>query len=335
MAWLKPKHGRKCVGLIFTLATIGPAIAVAQTDDTFPNRAIRIIVPYQPGGATDISARVVSTRLPEVIGQPVIVENRPGAGGNIGVEAVATMAADGYTLLIGNVSTNAINETVYATSLRTKASRDLVGVTNVSEIPHVLVVNWQSSSKTLADVIAQAKAQPGKLNYASTGAGGYPHLDILRLEKATGVLMTHIPYNGGAGPLVRALLANEVHVSFLNLASALPHIKAGKLRPLAATTPTRLPDLAEVPTMTELGYAGIGTTAWQGLFAPAATPPAVLDKLHSAIVKALAAPELKEQLAKQGLNLVLSKSPQEYTEFTRAETKRWAEFLAQNPVKVE
>jgi tripartite-type tricarboxylate transporter receptor subunit TctC len=199
----------------------------------------------------------------------------------------------------------------------------------------VLVVNSQFSAKTVADVIALAKAQPRKLNYASTGAGGYPHLDILRLEKATGTLMTHIPYNSGAGQVVRALLANEVQVSFLNLASALPHIKAGKLRSLAATTPGRIPDLPDVPTMTESGFAGIGTTAWQGLFAPAATPQAVLDKLHSAISKALAPSELREQLTKQGLNLVLSKSAQDYTEFTRAETKRWAEFLAQNPVKVE
>lgn len=309
--------------------------AAAQSADTFPAKPIRILVPYQPGGATDITARIVAARLPDAIGQQVIVENRPGAAGNIAIDALAAAPADGYTLLVGNVSTNAINETTYAGSMRSKPSRDLVGVTNLTEIPHVIAVSAQFPAKTVKDLIDAAKASPGKINYASVGAGTYPHLDMLNLAKVTGVEMTHVPYKGGAGQVLPALISNEVNVTFLNLSSTLPHIKSGKVRPLATTAAARLRELPDTPTMAEIGFAGIGTNAWQGLFAPAATPKPVLDKLHAAIAKVMSPAEVKENLDKQMLSLVISKSPQEFTDFVIAETRKWAQFLAQNPVKIE
>jgi tripartite-type tricarboxylate transporter receptor subunit TctC len=321
--------------LLALAASAGVSSALAQGADNYPARPIRILVPYQPGGATDITARIVAARLPDAIGQQVIVENRPGANGNIAIDALAAAAPDGYTLLVGNVSTNAINETTYAGSLRSKPSRDLVGVTNLTEIPHVLVVSAQFAPKTVKELVELAKAQPRKINYASVGGGSYPHLDMVRFSKATGTDMTHIPYKGGAGQVLPALISNEVNVSFLNLASTLPHIKAGKLRPLATTAPARLVELPELPTMAELGLEGIGTNAWQGLFAPAATPKPVLDKLHGAIAKVMAPADVKEQLAKQMMTLVISKSPQEFTDYMRAETKKWADFLAQNPVNID
>lgn len=317
-------------------ALLGPSAGVvAQSTDNFPVKPIRILVPYQPGGATDITARIVAARLPDAIGQQVIVENRPGAAGNIAIDALAAAPADGYTLLVGNVSTNAINETTYAGSMRSKPSRDLVGVSNLTEIPHVIAVSAQFPAKSVKELIDSAKASPGKINYASVGAGTYPHLDMLKLAKATGVEMTHVPYKGGAGQVLPALISNEVNVTFLNLSSTLPHIKAGKVRPLATTAATRLRELPDTPTMAEIGFAGIGTNAWQGLFAPAATPKPVLEKLHAAIAKVMSPPEVKENLDKQMLGLVISKSPQEFTDFVILETRKWAEFLAQNPVKIE
>lgn len=324
--------GTMLVGGVLAVAS---SAALAQSADNFPVKPIRILVPYQPGGATDITARIVAARLPEVIGQQVIVENRPGAAGNIAIDALAAAPADGYTLLVGNVSTNAINETTYAGSMRSKPSRDLVGVTNLTEIPHVVAASAQFPAKSVKELIDAARASPGKINYASVGAGTYPHLDMLKLAKATGVEMTHVPYKGGAGQVLPALISNEVNVTFLNLSSTLPHIKSGKVRALATTAAARLKELPDTPTMTEIGFAGIGTNAWQGLFAPAATPKPVLEKLHAAIAKVMAPAEVKENLDKQMLTLVISKSPQEFTDFVIAETRKWAEFLAQNPVKIE
>lgn len=327
----------RLIGALFVggvLAAVSTA-APAQSADSFTVKPIRILVPYAPGGATDITARIVAARLPDAIGQQIIVENRPGAAGNIAIDALAAAPADGYTLLVGNVSTNAINETTYAGSMRSRPSRDLVGVTNLTEIPHVIAVSAQFPPKSVKELVDAAKASPGKINYASVGAGTYPHLDMLKLAKATGVEMTHVPYKGGAGQVLPALISNEVNVTFLNLSSTLPHIKSGKVRALATTAPVRLKELPDTPTMTEIGFAGIGTNAWQGLFAPAATPRPVLEKLHAAIAKVMAPAEVKENLDKQMLTLVISKSPQEFTDFVIAETKRWAEFLAQNPVKIE
>ncbi len=318
----------------FILAMV-PIAGYTQSADSFPVRPIRILVPYQPGGATDITARLLAAKLPDSIGQQVIVENRPGAGGNIAVDALAAATPDGYTLLVGNVSTNAINETTYAGSMRSKPSRDLVGVSNLTEIPHIVAVSGQFAANSLKEVIDIAKAQPGKLNYASVGGGTYPHLDMINFAKAAGIQMTHIPYKGGAGQVLPALIANEVQITFLNLSSSLPLVRAGKIRAIATTTDARLPELPNVATMAEQGFPGIGTNAWQGLFAPAGTPKPVLDKLHASVAKAMTSPDLKDTLAKQMLNLVISKSHEEFTEFMRAETRKWAEFVGRNPVKVD
>lgn len=321
--------------LLGAVLSVASTSVLAQSADSFPVKPIRILVPYQPGGATDITARIVAARLPDAIGQQVIVENRPGAAGNIAVDALAAAPGDGYTLLVGNVSTNAINETTYAGSMRSKPSRDLVGVTNLTEIPHVIAASAQFPAKSLKELIDAAKANPGKINYASVGAGTYPHLDMLNLAKVTGVEMTHVPYKGGAGQVLPALISNEVNVTFLNLSSTLPHIRSGKVWALATTAAARLKELPDTPTMAEIGFAGIGTNAWQGLFAPAATPKPVLEKLHAAIAKVMSPADVKENLDKQMLSLVISKSPQEFTDFVIAETRKWAQFLAQNPVKIE
>ena len=287
-----------------------PLVAAAQSD--YPNRPVKVLVPYAPGGATDIIARHVAAKLNDVLGQSVVVENRAGASGNVALDAAAKSPPDGYTLLCGNVSTNAINETTFAQTLQSKPSRDLTGITKLVEIPHIIVATPSLPVGSVAELVAYAKQNPGKLNYASAGLGTYPHLDMVVLEKTAGIVLTHVPYKGGAGQMLPSLMAGETQVAFINLASSLPQVRAGKLKALATTAPARLAELPDVATMAEQGYPGIGTNAWQGLFAPAATPKPVIDKLYASVAKVLSQPEMKEMLAKQMMTVTLSASPDDF-----------------------
>ena len=322
----------------FTFALIAallPMLASAQSAEPYPNRPVKLLIPYAPGGATDIIARDISPKLQEALGQPFVVDNRPGASGNIALEAAAKATPDGYTLEVGNVSTNAINGSTFGDVLPIKPSRDLVGISKLVEIPHVLVAAASFPPNSVAEMIEWAKRNPGKLNYASAGLGTYPQLDMLRLLKTAGIEATHIPYKGGAGQMLPALMSGEVQVSFINLASTIEQIKAGRLKALATTMPARVPELPNVPTMAEQGFPGIGTNAWQGLFAPAATPKPILDKLHAAVVAVLSRPEMKELLAQQMMTVAVSKSPQEFTEQVRIETQAWSEVVRDNKIKIE
>jgi len=319
----------------FAAAASMSTVVGAQASDNYPNRPVKLLVPYAPGGATDIIARQLSVKLEEALGQPFVVENRAGASGNIALDAAAKAAPDGYTLLVGNVSTNAINETTFEAVLQSVPTRDLVGITKLVEIPHVFVASTAFPPNTVADAIAWAKREPGKLNYASAGIGTYPHLDMLRFAEAAGITVTHVPYKGGAGQMLPALMSGEVQLAFINLASTLEQVKAGRLKVLATTMPTRLPQLPSVPTLAEAGFPGIGTNAWQALFAPAATPKPIVDKLYSAVAAVLSKPEMKDALARQMMIVSLSASPQEFSEQVRAETKAWAEIVRANKIKID
>ncbi len=331
-----PSAMRFIVGALVSTALVFSALpAAAQNADQYPSRPVKIIVPYGPGGATDIIARQLANKLSEMFGQGFVVENRPGASGNIALDAAAKAAPDGYTLFVGNVSTNTINENLFANVMQTRPSRDLADITKLVEIPHVVAASTAFPANTIAEAIELARKNPGKINYASAGIGSYPHLDMLKLLKATGTEMTHIPYKGGAGQMVLSLLSNETQLSFINLSSTIKQIKAGKMKALATTAPTRLPELPNVATMTEQGYPGIGTNAWQGLFAPAATPKPIIDKLFNATVAILSKPEMRDMLARQMLTVTLSKSPQDFTELVQKETRAWGDFIRENKIKVE
>jgi tripartite-type tricarboxylate transporter receptor subunit TctC len=310
------------------------AVSAAHAQD-YPTKPVRILVPYGPGGATDIIARIVAQRLGESLGQSFVVENRPGANGNLALEAVAKAPADGYTLLVGNVSTNAINENIYASQLTIRPSRDLVGIAKLVEIPHIVVASAALPANNIAELVALAKKDPGKINFASVGVGSYPHLDMERFMKAAGIQFTHVPYKGGAGQAIPAMIGGEVQLAFFNMASLLPHIKSGRLKALAAIPAQRLPELPQVATLGEQGFPGIGTNAWQGMFAPAATPKAVVDKLHGAVLAVLTKPDTKEGLAKQMMSVEVSKSPQEFSEQVRRETLAWGDFLRAARIKID
>ena len=310
-----------------------PASAVA--DDAYPSKPIRMIVPLAPGGATDTIARIVAKQMTVELATPVTIENRTGAGGIIGMEAAARAAPDGYTLFIGNLSTNALNQTVYADKLKFKPDEALVAVSMLATIPHLLVSSAKFEPTSVKELIAYAKAHPGQVNHASPGVGSYSMLDMLNFEKAAGLQMVHVPYAGGAGQYIAPMVSNEVQIAFLNASSVLEMVKAGKLRALAVTTERRLPELPNVPTMAESGFPGIGTNAWQGLFVPRGTPKPVIDKLYAAVAEALKSEEVVETFRKQTIVPAVSPSPEAYGKFVKTEVSRWATIVSALNVKVE
>jgi len=324
--------------LLFTLLIAGfmalvATGAFAQAPVKFPVKPVRILVPYAPGGATDLVARPLATKLNEEWGQPVVVENKPGASGNIALEAAAKASPDGYTLLVGNVSTNAINETTFAKTLHIKPSRDLTGVTNLIQLPHLFVVNPTLPVSSLKQLVEQARKT--RLNYASAGVGSYPHLDMVVFLKRAGIDMTHVPYKGGAGQMIPAIMGNEVQCMEINVASALSNIRAGRIKAIATTWTSRLPELPDVPTVAEEGFPGLGTNAWNGLFAPANVPKPVLARIHASVVKVMERPDMKEILAKQFMSVVVNKSPAEFDQFVHNEVKKWGKIVIDNQITVE
>ena len=310
------------------------AVGASHAAEKFPQRPVRFIVPYAPGGATDITARLLQQGISELWGQPVIVDNRAGASGNIALELAAKSAPDGYTLQVGNVSTNAINETTFS-SLNVKPSRDLTGVTNLIQLPHLWVVSTAVPVSSLKELADYAKKSGSKMNYGSAGVGSYPHLDAVKLLRHMGVEMTHIPYKGGAGQMIPAIMGNEIQFMFINLASSLPNIRAGRIKPLATTWPTRRPELPNIPTVAEAGYPGFGTNAWNGLFAPAGIPKPLLNRIHADVVKVMESPATKEALAKVFMTGIVNRSPEEFQRFVMEEIKTWGKIVVENNIKVE
>ena len=330
---MKRQATLKLLQALVLAAAVASAAALPAAED-FPNRPVRLIIPYAPGGATDITARQLQAKLNELWGQPVIVDNRPGASGNIALELAANSTPDGHILQVGNVSTNAINETTFK-SLKVKPSRDLAAVTNLIELPHLWVVNPGIPVGSLKELAAYAKKSSTRLNYGSAGVGSYPHLDAARLLKHMGVEMTHVPYKGGAGQMLPAIMGNEIQFMFINMASSIQNIRAGRIKPLATTWPTRRPELPEVPTVAEAGFPGYGTNAWNGLFAPAKIPKALLNRIHADVVKVMTSPEMKASLDKQFMTVVVNKSPEEFASFVREEIKKWGKVALENNITVE
>jgi tripartite-type tricarboxylate transporter receptor subunit TctC len=325
---------RSIAFLLTSLLALPANGEAGEQPSRFPVKPVRLIIPYAPGGATDITARQLQGKLNEFWGQPVIVDNRPGASGNIALELAARSPADGYTLFVGNVSTNAINETTFK-SLKVKPSRDLTGVTNLIQLPHLWVVNPGIPASTLKELVAYVKKSGAKLNYGSAGVGAYPHLDAVKFLKIAGIEMTHVPYKGGAGQMIPAIMGNEVQFMFINMASSLPHIRTGRIKPLAITTVERRPELPNVPTTAESGFPGVGTNAWNGLFAPAAVPKPLLRRIHADVVKIMESPAMKTSLAKVFMSVVVNRSPEEFQQFVLQEIRDWGKIVVENDIRVE
>jgi tripartite-type tricarboxylate transporter receptor subunit TctC len=313
--------------LLLTLALAGGALAQG-----WPARPMRIIVPFAAGGATDLIARVVAQKLTDSLGQSVVVENRTGASGMIGADAVAKAAPDGYTLLMASTAEIAINPSLYS-KMAYDPAKDLAPITLAGITPLILVVNPASSLGSVRDIVAQAKAKPGSLSYASAGNGSVQHLSGELLKMLTTTDMVHVPYKGAA-PALTDVLGSQVSMFFSGMPPAMPHVKSGKLRALAVTTTKRSPAAPDVPTMAEAGIAGFDISNWFGMFAPTGTPEDVLNRLNTEIVKALALPDVKERLAAQGAEVV-GDSRMEFAAFIKAEQAKYAELIKVSHAKAE
>ena len=304
---------------------------------SWPSKPVRIIVPFPPGGTTDIVARSLGAELQKMWQQPVIVENRAGAGGNVGAEAVAKSANDGYTLLMGTVGTHAINAALFAQSgnkMPFDPAKDFVPITLAAGVPNVMVIHPKVPANSVVEFIAYAKANPGKLNMASSGNGTSIHLTGELFKTMTGTYMVHLPYRGSA-PAVSDLLAGNTNVMFDNLPSALPHIKSGRLKALAVTSRERSSALPDVPTMEEAGkLKGFDASSWFGLFAPAGTSRTIVDKIQADVAKALAVPEVRERFVTQGAQ-PSGMTSEQFAAFIRAETDKWAKVVKISNAKVD
>jgi len=295
---------------------------LAQAQD-FPAKPIKLIVPFPAGGPNDIIARIVGQRMSELTRQPVIIDNRGGQGGTLGTDAIAKAAPDGYTIGIVNAGALAINQSMEKVPYET--ARDLAPITLVVTVPEMLVVASNVPAKSMSELVALAKAQPGKLNFASTGAGSLPHLAGELLKLTTGIDVVHVPYRGAA-PAINDLLGQQVQMTFLDLPAILPHIRSGALKPIALGTGARAPTAPDVPTTAELGLPELRIENWYGMVAPAATPPGIVAALNRFVATALADPAVRDKLAEQGLTTV-GNSPEQFRDYIASETAKWAKVI--------
>jgi len=320
--------------MVLRVACVALAVltAAAAGADVYPSKPIRFVVAFPPGGGTDLVARTIAPRLAERLAQQVVVDNRPGAGGNLGTEIVAKSAPDGYTMLMGSVGPLAINASLFA-RMPFDPLKDLAPVTLAASTPNVLVVHPSLPVTTVRDLIALAKARPGAINFASSGQGTPAQLAGELFNSMAGVKMVHVPYKGSA-PALADLLGGQVQVMFSTLPPALPHVTAGRLRALAVASLRRSPAAPGLPTLDETALPGFEATTWHGVMVPAGTSNAVVAKLHHDIVAVLRMPDVAERLSSQGAEAIGS-SPEEFGSYIRSETAKWAKVVRQSGAKTE
>jgi tripartite-type tricarboxylate transporter receptor subunit TctC len=302
----------------------------AQT--TWPTRAVTIIVPFTPGGGTDVGTRVVAQRLSQLWGQPVLIENRAGAGGNVGLEAVSRAKPDGYTLLTGNVGTQSINPTLYK-KLNYHPDTSFTPISLIAELPFAMVVTPTLPVKTPQDLVALSKAQPNLLSYASSGSGGSPHLSMETFKIATGAKIQHVPYKGGSAAITD-LMSGNVQVLMVSILETSAYVKAGKLKGLAVTSKVRSPAMPDVPTMVEAGITGAESGSWIGFLAPNGTPKDIIDKIVAGVKEVVAMPEVSQQLIGQGA-VPMSSTPAQFAELIANDRKRYARIIIENQLTAD
>lgn len=321
---------RLIVLVLFALFALLVPNAGAQTD--FPSKPIKFIVPGPPGGPTDTTSRIIASEMQKMLGQPVVLENKPGGGNNIGADFVAKSAPDGYTILMGNIASHAINQSLYK-KLPFDPIKDFEPVSQVVQYPLLFVVHPSVPAKNVQEFIAYAKANPGKLNRASSGSGTSMHLAGEIFQSMTGLDMPHIPYKG-SGPALTDLMSGQVQLLFDSIGTSLPLVKSGKLRALGVTGTTRSPVAPDVPTIAEQGVPGYSAMGWLGVLVPAKTPPAIVAKLHNAVVSALKVPSVAKTFSSMGMEVVGS-TPKEFAAFIKAETIKWGRAVRESGAQAD
>ncbi len=301
--------------------------------DSYPSRPLRMIVPFAPGGASDFVGRIIQPAMADLLKQQVVVDNRGGAAGNIGVEVAVRATADGHTFLLGNVGTMAINPNYYA-KFQYRPLNDLIPITQVVDVPGCLVVHPSLAPKNVADLVAHLKANPGKLNYGSPAPSSANRLEMEMFLFATGTKAVQINYKGGAGPAMIGLLGNEVQMMFVTFSSAVNFAKQGRVRMLGVISPERNPALPEIPTLREQGHDMV-VGSWQGLFVPKGTPKAVVDKLYPVGVQMMKDPQVVKRLSEGGVSIISSKSPADFYAFVKSETERYGKVIKDAGIKTE
>jgi tripartite-type tricarboxylate transporter receptor subunit TctC len=302
---------------------LGFAAAVSAQD--YPSKPIRMVVGFPPGGGTDVVARILAPRMSELLGQPVVIENRPGATGTVAAGQVAKSPPDGYTVMMGHVSVNAIAPSLFS-SLPYDVLKDFAPIAIAASVPHLVTVHPSMPASSLKELIAQLKSQPGKLTFPSAGNGSMPHLAGEIFKSLAGVQVVHVPYKG-SGQSMQDLLGGQHLVAFDTMPAASPHVRSGKLRALAVSSATRVPSFPEVPTAEEAGLAGYVVSTWYGLFAPAGTPGTIVSRLHAEAVKAMQTPDTRSKLEGIGADGTVSRSPEEFAALVRADTARYAKIV--------
>lgn len=312
-------------------AALAAALPAAQAQQ-YPSRPVRFVVPFAPGGSVDTLARTIGPKLADALGQQVVVDNRPGGNGDIGMIIVAKAPADGYTLLLGYIANLAIAPSLYA-KLPFDPQKDYAPITQIATSPNVLTAHPSVPAKNLQELIALAKTKPGAVNFASTGVASVGHLTGELLNSLAGIKMTHVPYKGG-GQAIIDLVGGHVQVMFSGFSAAMPHIKSGKIRALAVTGAARSPALAEVPTIAEQGFPGVEATAWYGMLAPTGTPTVVVTRVHGEVVKILKLPDVTQRLGGLGFEIAGS-TPEQFGAYIRSETKKWEKVVKASGAKAD
>jgi tripartite-type tricarboxylate transporter receptor subunit TctC len=321
-------HLAKTVLATAILATTAAGAFAAD----YPNKPIRLVVPFSAAGTTDFLARAIAQKLSTNLGTSVVVDNRPGAGGNIGSDMVAKADPDGYTLLLGTVGTHAINASLYK-KMPYDTVKDFAPVTLVASVPNIVVVNPSVPVKSIKDLLALAKSKPGNLTFASSGNGSSIHLSGELFKSMAGVDMLHVPYKG-SGPAVTDLVGGQVNLMFDNMPSSLPHVKTGRLRAIAVTGSKRSPAVPDLPTIAESGVPGYDSVAWFGVLAPAGTPPAIVNKLNAEIIKVLKSPDVAKRLSSQGAEPAYN-TPDEFSAYIKTEMVKWAQVVKASGAQVD
>lgn len=308
-------------------AMLGAATTAQAQTAEYPTRPIRVIVPFAPGGASDFAARILQPPFGEALGQPIVIENRTGAAGNVGMDVAARAAPDGYTLFLGNVGTLSVNPSMFAKTIRVNPNQDFSAISLVAETPGALVVSNALPVETTRDFVAYVKARPGQLHYGSPGSGSLNRLEMEKLREVAGLDMVHVPYPGGAGQASAAMLAGDVQCMFITLSSILGQVQAGRVRLLGITGTRRVAALPQTPTLVESGFPDFDSGSWQGLLAPAGTPPEIVKRLHAVTLDIMARPAIKQRFEAAATEVVVSDTPQAFATFIRREEERWGALV--------